>query len=379
MKKPFLALSLTTALSTAFLTTILPSTDLQASSVVVVPDFGLTAEAGINLTPETLTDDSLRETDQEIIALLKEHFSRDTVEFDYVKVKYLFADGKLTATPQGGKDLTDAAAQIITSLETKIRGWLQAQKIFLEAFTAYYNDRRDVTLLKLVNDRYEARGYTPFRTDDLESTLDGLYSLSMGQILTAVKKEAASQTKPITETFDPGRDVLWTALAKATVDPSTYGAENSIQKGINTLVQGAPLDQAAFEAVHHGLIFLNTDLEALISDLGGDNCALPKFKDPRYQALLGAQGVSLMTLFQQYLVNPVAVQTLFDENKTALTAEQKRYVVSNIRGTKRPRVLLAAGLIPAEMWSVEDAGAGAATAATGTTDGDENETPAAPQ
>ena len=49
------------------------------------------------------------------------------------------------------------------------------------------------------------------------------------------------------------------------------------------------------------------------------------------------------------------VQGLFEANTVALKAEQERYVASGIRHADRPRDLLAAGLIPEDMWPVDEA------------------------
>ena len=365
MKKRLLTLSLSTALSTALLTTILPTTALYATDLVVVDEdrkqpiglnpasvdnfFNLDIKPGMTISASVEADDSLRKTHQEVLEAAQKHFQRYGVEFTFGGMDYVFKDGVLTAIPKNGGRIYKGAQEKIDSLEKKLKNWSNQLNTFVTDYVLYRAEARDVELLTLMNVLYANMPWVALRQHKLENVLDGRYVLTMEQITTATKNEARRSQVPITNIFNPDRDMLWMHLAATVVDPSTYEEGDVIHDNIQTFVKGVQLDQTAFKAFFSGILFPNTELSALLKYPSGEHCGLPHFKDSKHQELLRAEAALMMIKFQQYLVDPAAVNELFTTNSEALIDERKKYVESGIENAERPRYLLANRLVPSAL------------------------------
>ena len=358
MKNPTFTLSITAILMTCI--AFICPTSLQASFKGnpwgIENPFNLNLASGMSLKPETEGDDSLRQTHQEIIDMLREHFKRDTVYFNRVKkvnkitseiTEYAFEGGTLTDKSLSEKvNLCESMIDTNSSLQGYLNEWKFSLNTFVDGYTKYVSEKRDVTLLTTMNKLYTGRAYGFQRQYAVEDILDGSFSFQMNQIVTKTKENARSTQVPITRLFDPVRDDLWIQLVAMVVDDNTYPENSIIRKNVQKAIKRVKLDHIAFTAFHDGILFKESTLSTLLSTLQGEACRLPKFRYPKYQNLLCAEAGLLMVQFQQYLVHPNSIKELWKNNTSELLVQRKIYVNSDIEKVIRSRFVLANRLVP---------------------------------
>jgi len=366
MKKQLLNLSLSTALSTALLTTFLPTTNLQASNVpsssggIILEDSVIAknsllvpSHVGIAIDKTTLPSNDQYVIHSHTADTLAEYFTTTVVYFENEQAYFTYLPktdeegGELKYELKAGKNFSSSERLVIQALVKPLETWVAMRNDFIKRYFQYRADARDATLLGAVNQRYAKRAISMNRAEPLDTALDGTYGRVMSQILGQTLKDALGALPPITTDFDMERDGLWISLAAATLPEESYSIE------VASTVDGNRLKQLAFEGTHAGLIFTNEEFASLISNLCSKEHQLPRSPDESYQNLLGAEAVLAMVMYQRYLVDPEAVDSLFALNAEALKGEQQVFAESAIRNERSHR-LLATDLVPVDMLRAQD-------------------------